>query len=80
MGFIVEKILDIVQAHIKGTPVPPSRRKPPVKIPMTLEWMLLCCLHKKPEKRFQTMQEVHEEMGHIASALGVDLPATAREF
>ena len=41
--------------------------------------MLLCCLQKEPDHRFGTMREVHAEMGHIASALGVPLPAIAAE-
>ncbi len=69
---------DVIKGHCKDPVLPPSRRNPPVKIPPTLEWMLLCCLKKDPAQRFQTMREVHEEMGPIASALGVELPPTAR--
>ncbi|MCA9604083.1 MAG: serine/threonine protein kinase [Myxococcales bacterium] len=76
--FLAEEPWDVIRMHLEEPPLPPSRRSPPVRIPPTLEWMLLCCLHKEPEKRFQTMREVHEEMGHIAHALGVELPPTAR--
>ncbi len=76
--FLALEPWDVIKAHLKTPPVPLSRRDPPVSIPTPLEWMLLCCLHKEPERRFQTMREVHEEMGHIANALGVRLPATAR--
>jgi len=76
--FLAHEPWDVIKAHLKTAPVPLSRRDPPIQIPKTLEWMLLCCLHKDPDRRFQTMREVHEEMGHIASALGVELPATAR--
>ena len=75
--FLAEEPWDVIRGHLKTPPVAPSRRTPPVKIPPTLEWMLLCCLHKEPERRFQTMREVHEEMGHIAQAFGVELPPSA---
>ncbi len=70
--------LRIIHAHLKENVIPPSRRDPKVDIPKPLEWMLLCCLHKDPDRRFQTMREVREEMGHIASALSVELPVSAR--
>jgi len=75
--FVAEEPWDVIRGHLREPPVPPSRRDPPVKIPPTLEWMLLCCLHKEPQRRFQTMREVHEEMGHIAQAFGVELPPSA---
>lgn len=76
--FYYESPQRIIHAHLKEPIVPPSRRDPKVDIPKPLEWMLLCCMHKDPDRRFQTMREVHEEMGHIASALSVELPASAR--
>ncbi|MFK7988386.1 MAG: serine/threonine protein kinase [Sandaracinaceae bacterium] len=72
--FPYPELIAVVRAHILEAPVPPSRRDPKVVIPKPFEWMLLCCLHKDPERRFQSMDEVQEEMGHIASALGVHLP------
>jgi len=76
--FESEEPYEVIEAHLNEAVVPPSRRRPRVDIPASLEWMLLCCLHKDPERRFQTMREVHEEMSHIAKALSVELPKTAR--
>lgn len=76
--FIHDQPYAIIKMHVGEAPVAPSRREPRILIPKPLEWMLLCCLHKDPARRFQTMREVHEEMGHIASALSVELPVSAR--
>ena len=50
-----ESIAEIVQAHLHQVPPPPSQFAP---VPPALEALVLRCLAKKPEERFQTMDEV----------------------
>ena len=76
--FVGEKPWDVIRSHLKTPPTPLSERDPAVSVPEALERLLMRCLLKAPEQRFQTMREVHAEMGAIAAALGVEPPATAR--
>ena len=50
-----ESIAEIIQAHLHQVPPPPSQFAP---VPPALEALVLHCLAKKPEERFQTMAEV----------------------
>jgi serine/threonine protein kinase len=49
-----------IMAHIHGTPVPPREYNP--DIPVALEAIILKCLEKDPDARFQSFQELQSEL------------------
>src|SRR5262249_36104060 len=55
-GFAGEKALDVVLAHLHEAPVAPSARG--FKVPADLEVIVLKCLAKSPEDRFQSAAEL----------------------
>lgn len=58
--------LDVMLAHVEK-PVPlPSTLQPPVKLPVLLEWIAMCCLYKEPERRFQSTSELRQELENAA--------------
>ncbi|HJL19677.1 MAG TPA: serine/threonine-protein kinase [Sandaracinaceae bacterium LLY-WYZ-13_1] len=66
MPFDGDAIVDIMLAHVEE-PVPlPSELDPPVRLPVLLEWIAMCCLYKEPERRFQTAAELRAELENAA--------------
>lgn len=75
-----EALVDIMIKHVEEQPVMPSKLDPPIKMPVQLEWMILCCLYKDPEKRFQSATELREELENAGRLYHVDLPALAKKL
>jgi serine/threonine-protein kinase len=66
MPFDGDGVVDIMIAHVEE-PVPlPSQLDPPVKLPVLLEWIAMCCLYKEPGRRFQTATELRAELENAA--------------
>ncbi len=61
-----EHALDIVMAHAREEPTPPSRLRD--DIPADLEAVIMRCLAKRPEDRFDDVEELDEALGQCASA------------
>ncbi|MEC7983708.1 MAG: serine/threonine protein kinase [Myxococcota bacterium] len=53
--------MEILRRHVEEPPKPPSSL-PNVSIPADLEEILMQCLHKDPEKRPRTVQELREKI------------------
>ena len=49
---------DVIKAHLKTTPDAPSTWRPSLGIPPELDAVILKCLEKKPDKRFQTAADL----------------------
>ncbi|HUS28950.1 MAG TPA: serine/threonine-protein kinase [Kofleriaceae bacterium] len=50
---------DVIRAHLKQTPEAPSTWRPSLGIPTELDAIILRCLAKKPEDRFQTAADLY---------------------
>jgi serine/threonine-protein kinase len=69
--FTGDSFADIVVAHKKETPKPPtSMMQNPDDLPYAIEELILRCLEKEPAKRPASMREIWEELRTIAAAKG----------
>ncbi|MEZ4301282.1 MAG: serine/threonine-protein kinase [Polyangiaceae bacterium] len=59
----------VTMKNIIGRPVPSPRIKNP-QFPVELEQVILKCLQKEPEKRFQTMLELHQAIEKVQVSMG----------
>ncbi len=59
----------VTMKNIIGRPVPSPRLKHP-QFPVELEQVILKCLQKEPEKRYQTMLELHQAIEKVQVAMG----------
>ena len=77
-GHIPFSDADLGEALIGHLQLPPPRpRTLAPAIPQSWEAVILKCLEKKPESRYQSMREVHDELARAMAALGIsrELPA-----
>ncbi len=70
-----EAPLDIMIQHVRSDVVLPSKREPPVTLAVQLEWVIMCCLYKEPERRFQSATELREELENAGRLYHLDLAA-----
>ena len=56
--FDAENPLSILSQHLHDPPLPPSQLDSPPEMPAGLEALILRCLAKEPEDRFQSMSDV----------------------
>ncbi len=56
--FDADNLMGILTKHLYEEPVRPHELPPPVDVPAALEAILMKCLSKKAELRYQSMQEV----------------------
>ncbi|HUQ01586.1 MAG TPA: serine/threonine-protein kinase [Kofleriaceae bacterium] len=61
-----EHVGDLIAAHLREAPPPPSSRAP---IPPDVEALVLRCLAKAPGERFASMQELAQAIGALESSL-----------
>src|SRR5207245_11112918 len=72
---------EVLIRHLQPPPPPPRSLVP--AIPQAYEAMVLKCLEKKQEDRYQTMREVHDALAQVMERLGISRelpPATAEEL
>jgi serine/threonine protein kinase len=56
--FVAPNPLALLLKHVQEVPLPPSQRRPDLRIPPALEAVALRCLEKKAEHRYQTAGEL----------------------
>jgi len=59
-----DSIGDVLFQHLQATPTPPAKVRP---MPLKLNSVILRCLEKDPNKRFQSMAEVVEQLQEWSS-------------
>ncbi|WP_437756846.1 serine/threonine-protein kinase [Sorangium sp. So ce1389] len=64
----LDDALEVLQAHVREAPCPPSLRAAQA-IPPALDRAVLKALAKRPEERFQSAEAFAEELGRIAAGL-----------
>jgi eukaryotic-like serine/threonine-protein kinase len=65
--FTGDSPVSIAYKHVKEDPVPPARLNP--DIPAPLEAVVMKCMAKNPENRYQTAQELREDLERLSQGL-----------
>lgn len=67
--FDADNLMGILTKHLYENPIPPHELPPPVNVPASLEAVILKCLSKKPEQRYQSMTELLADLEAVESGL-----------
>ncbi len=67
--FDADNLMGILTKHLYEEPVKPHELPPPVDVPPALEAVIMKCLAKKPDARYQTMQEVLADLELVEQGL-----------
>jgi eukaryotic-like serine/threonine-protein kinase len=65
----------VLAAHVTDVPVPISRHR--ANVPPALASLIMRCLEKKPADRFQTAEEVREQLEFVGTPSGGTVPTQA---
>jgi eukaryotic-like serine/threonine-protein kinase len=68
--FDAENFVGILSQQLYQDPEPPRQAAPKANIPAAFEAIILKCMHKKPERRYQSMQELREELLELEHRIG----------
>jgi tRNA A-37 threonylcarbamoyl transferase component Bud32 len=60
--FDADNLMGILTKHVYEQPIPPRELPPPVNVPAGLEAIILKCLAKKPDQRYQSMYELRSDL------------------
>jgi serine/threonine-protein kinase len=63
--FDADNLMGILTKHLYENPIAPHELAPAVDVPPALEAVILKCLQKKPEARYQTMAELSADLDAI---------------
>jgi serine/threonine protein kinase len=72
--FDAENFVGILSQQLYQDPEPPRQAAPKANIPGAFEAIILKCMQKKPDRRYQSMQELREDLFELETRLG-KLPA-----
>lgn len=72
LPFDADNFMGILTQHMYQAPVPIRALVPPQDIPPGLEAVVMKCLSKKPEQRYQTMLELMEDLEKVTKGLVPD--------
>jgi serine/threonine-protein kinase len=67
--FDADNLMGILTKHLYENPIPPHELPPPVDVPPALEAVILKCLAKKPELRYQSMHELLLDLEAVEQGL-----------
>jgi eukaryotic-like serine/threonine-protein kinase len=79
--FDADNFVGILSQQLYQAPIPPHERAPELAIPPALEALILRCLEKKPEDRYQSMHELHADLLDLQAQNleALPVPWSARE-
>ena len=69
--FDADNLMGILTKHLYENPIPPHELPPPVDVPPALEAVILKCLAKKPELRYQSMHELLLDLEAVEQGVAV---------
>jgi eukaryotic-like serine/threonine-protein kinase len=64
--FEADTFMGVLTKHLYEEPIPPRRLVPPVEIDANVEAVLLKAIAKKPEKRYQSMADLRDDLKALA--------------
>ena len=64
--FEADTFMGVLTKHLYEEPIPPRRLVPPVELSQNMEAVLIKAISKKPEKRYQSMQEFQQDLEALA--------------
>jgi serine/threonine-protein kinase len=67
--FDADNLMGILTKHLYENPIPPHELPPPVDVPPALEAVIMKCLSKKTETRYQNMAELLADLEAIEAGL-----------
>jgi eukaryotic-like serine/threonine-protein kinase len=67
--FDADNLMGILTKHLYETPIAPHELAPPVDVAPAMEAIILKCLQKKPEQRYQSMAELSADLEAVARGL-----------
>ena len=67
--FDADNLMGILTKHLYENPVPPHELPPPVDVPPAFEAIILKCLAKKPDHRYQSMAELLADLEALEGGL-----------
>ena len=70
---------EVIRAHLKQEPDPPSRWRPTLNIPAELDAIILKCMAKKPDERFQSAADLFAALSKVPGYPSAK-PETRRRF
>lgn len=59
----------ILSKHLSEQPLPPSARSP-LSVPAEADEIVMCCLEKDPDRRYQTAEELKQDLIEYLSTVG----------
>ncbi len=77
--FDAENFVGILSQQLYQDPVPPRAAAPYANIPATFETVILKCMAKKPERRYQSMQELRNDLLKLEVSIGGSTPRDSVE-
>lgn len=69
-------VVSVIYKHLEEAPPPPTEHNP--QLPASVEEVILTALSKKPSERFDSAQEMADELSTTASIPGTALTTTSR--
>jgi serine/threonine-protein kinase len=67
--FDADNLMGILTKHLYENPIPPHELPPPVNVEPALEAVILKCLAKKPEQRYQSMAELAADLDAVENGM-----------
>ena len=68
--FDADNLMGILTKHLYENAIPPRELSPPVDVSPALEAIILKCLQKKPDARYQSMSELAADLEALADSVG----------
>jgi hypothetical protein len=74
--FKADSTMELLNKQVREVPVPPSRTRPGLDVHPYVELIILKCLQKRPEERYQNADDLLKDLGNASHLIstGADIP------